>query len=274
MDCSHVEELLPGYALNALDAAEAAGVEEHLDSCVSCTAALRDQVESVTLLSQAAVLSAPPDRLKSRLLARIPSPPRREAEPAGAFAQRFSFGYIALGAAASVMIVALAAFIGVAIGMSNKIGGLERENGQLTARIDEMGDMDDKLVEMTEEQRFISYAMADPHSEVVPLTVAQESPSAKALLLVSHQDGVGILMAFGLTPPAPGGQYDVWLRSDDRQYRMGSLAVDETGWGILTIAPEKPMANFQDILVTHRTSTQTSSSDGAAPVLWGTLNEG
>ena len=274
MDCGHVEELLPGYALNALDAAEAAGVEEHLDSCASCTAAYRGEIESVVLLSQAATPAALPDRLKSRLMARIPSPPRREPERAGWFAGRYSFGYVALGAAASVMIVALAAFIGVSIGMSNKIGSLERENGLLTARVDEMGDMDDKLVEMTEEQRSISYAMADPYSKVVPLSAGQESPSAKALLLVSHQDGVGILMAFGMTPLPHGDHYDVWLSSDDSQYMMGALSVDDTGWGVLTIVPEKPMDNFEHILVTHRTSTQTSSSDEAATVLWGALNEG
>ena len=272
MDCNHVEELLPGYALNALDAVEAAGVEEHLDSCPSCTRAYRLEIESVTLLSEAAGPSIPPDRLKNRLLARVPSPPRREPERDSWFAGRFSFGYIALGAAASVMIVALAAFIGVAIGMSNQIGSLEQENGELTARIEEMGDMDNKLVEMTEEQRSISFAMADPYSQVVPLNAAQEVPSAKALLLVSHEDGVGILMAFGLTPLPHGDHYDVWLRSDDTQHMIGGLSVDETGWGILTITPEKPMANFEHILVTHRTSTQTTSAGEAAPVLWASLN--
>ena len=170
------------------------------------------------------------------------------------------------------MIVALAAFVGVAIGMSNQIGSLERENSQLTARLEEMDDMDNKLVEMTEEQRSISYAMADPYSQVVPLNAAQESPAAKALLLLSHQDGVGILMAFGLTPLPHGDHYDVWLSSDDRQHMMGGLSVDETGWGILTITPEKPMTNFEHILVTHRTSAQTTSSDEAAPVLWASLN--
>ncbi len=274
MDCNYVQELLPGYALNALDAVEAAGVEEHLDSCPLCTRAFRLEIESVTLLAEAAGPSAPPDRLKSRLFARIPSPPRREPEPTSWFAGRFSFGYIALGAAASVMIVALAAFIGVAIGMSNQIGGLEQENSQLTARIQEMGDMDNKLVEMTEEQRSISYAMADPYSQVVPLNTAQESPSAKALLLLSHQDGVGILMAFGLTPLAHGDHYDVWLGSDDSRHMMGALSVDETGWGILTIVPEKPMDDFEHILVTHRPSTQTEPSDTSAPVLWASLNEG
>ena len=42
-------------------------------------------IESVTLLSQLAEPVAPPDRLKSRLLARIPSPPRREPERTGFF---------------------------------------------------------------------------------------------------------------------------------------------------------------------------------------------
>ena len=272
MDCSHVEDLLPGYALDALDAVEAAGVEEHLDSCAFCTATYRGMIESMAVLSQAAEPAAPPDRLKSRILARIPSPPVREPERVGFFAGRFSFGYIALGAAASVMIVAIAAFIGVAIGMSNQIGSLERENDQLTARLDEMGDMDEKLVEMTEEQRSISYAMADPRSEVVSLNVGHESPSARALLVMSQENEVGILMVFGLAPLPHGDHYDVLLSAKDGEQTMGALSVDETGWGILTITPETPMDNFEQILVMHRGSTGTSSSDEAAPVLWGSLN--
>ena len=273
MDCRHVEELLPGYALNALGAVEAAGVEEHLPSCGSCTAELRGLLESVAPLSQAAAPAAPPDRLKSRLLARIPSPPRREPERAGFFARRYSFGSIALAASASVMIVvAVAAFIGIAVDMSNKIGSLERENGLLTARIEEIANANDRLEKLTEEHRSISYAMADPHSEVVTLNVAQESTAAKALLLVSHRDGVGILMAFGLTALPHGDHYDVWLSLDDNRHMVGSISADETDWGIPTIAPDKPLGHFEHILVTPRPSAQTPSSDEAAPVLWASLN--
>ena len=260
MDCRHVEELLPGYALNALDAVEAAGVEEHLPACESCTAESRDLLEPVILLSQAAMPATTPDHLKSRLLARIPSPPRREPERAGFFVRRFSFGYAALGAAALVAIVTVAAFTGVAI----RIGSLERE----------IADANDRLDRLAGEHRSISYAMADPYSEVVALDVAHESLEANALLLVSHRDGVGTLIAFGLTALPHGDHYDVWLSADDSRHMMGSFRVDETGWGTLTIAPGKPLADFEHILVTPRPSEQVPSSDEADPVLWGALDEG
>ncbi len=273
MDYGNVKELLPGYALNALDAVEAAEVEGHLPSCESCTAELRDLLESVAPLSQAAVPAIPPDHLKSRLLARIPSSPRREPERAGFFTRRYPLGYIALAAAALVMIVTVAAFTAVTLEMSGKIGSLERENGLLTARIEGIAGADDRLEKLTEERRFISYAMEDPFSEVVALNVAHESPDAKALLLVSHRDGVGVLMAFGLTALPHGDHHDVWLSTDDSRHMMGSFSVDETGWGVLTIAPDKPLAHFDHISVTPRALEETPSSE-ADPVLWGPLKDG
>lgn len=72
----HPSEDLAAYALGALEPAESAAIEEHLEDCESCRAELRWFDPAVDVLPSAVPQMEPPRRLRRKLLAQT----RAEAE--------------------------------------------------------------------------------------------------------------------------------------------------------------------------------------------------
>ena len=71
---SHHEDdlnLLPGYALGALDDADRRRVAAHLDACPVCQKELAELAETVALLAFATPRTQPDPRVKGLLMARI-----------------------------------------------------------------------------------------------------------------------------------------------------------------------------------------------------------
>ena len=87
----HVDELISGYALHGLDAADERLVLEHVETCERCRVQLREMEAVAAALAFAAPQAEPPPELRDRLLEAIgpevvPSAPpeaRRRRAPAG-----------------------------------------------------------------------------------------------------------------------------------------------------------------------------------------------
>jgi anti-sigma factor RsiW len=81
MNCEEAQQLLPAYGDGELDLPRALALEQHIESCAACTAALRSQ----RALRQA-VRSVPyyraPDTLRARLRAQLPLPAETPATAA------------------------------------------------------------------------------------------------------------------------------------------------------------------------------------------------
>lgn len=73
--CDETRDLLPGYALGALDPAERVLVGRHCAACPPCNSELQGFATSVALLPLSAPLVAPPPAVKSALFARIAAEP-------------------------------------------------------------------------------------------------------------------------------------------------------------------------------------------------------
>ena len=67
----HVEDLIPGYALGALDAAEIAAVETHVRVCPLCERALADSQRTVGMLPFTVPMHAPSVDTKVALFSRV-----------------------------------------------------------------------------------------------------------------------------------------------------------------------------------------------------------
>ena len=271
MDCREIEDLLPAYALNALSPDEVALVDSHVESCPWCVALVRDNLQAVAALARAAEPSVAPQALRERVLRAIPREERLRREENR---PRVAFSHLALGAAASVAVVLLAASITVGVRMSGKIDDLEHENGALATRVELMAEKDEKLVEMSMEQRSISYVMASPDSRVLSLEVGESTPKAGGLLMISGQGRTAILMAYGLQPSSEAGAYQVWLRKGDEPAPMGDLWVDESEWGVLRLWADQPINLFQRLWITQQPAqegTAVAASSSTEPVLWGSI---
>src|SRR5215470_17029640 len=70
---SHVDNLMPEFALGTLAAAERAAVESHVHSCARCSAEFAQTVETLRLLAATATPVTPSAKVRERLLARVRS---------------------------------------------------------------------------------------------------------------------------------------------------------------------------------------------------------
>lgn len=73
MNHEQVDELLPGYALSALDAADQEMVEFHLRVCVPCQIVAESDRAIVDQLAFGVPVHRPPAALRARLMARLAS---------------------------------------------------------------------------------------------------------------------------------------------------------------------------------------------------------
>lgn len=269
MDCREAEELLPGYALDALSPEEVASVDGHLRGCPWCPALLEQHLQVATALAQAAEPVQPPRGLKTSMLREVE---RRFHAPERSTRGLPRITHVALGAAASLAILLLVGIITVGIRTSRQIDDLQEENSQLTVQVSQLSNKDDELVDMFHEQRSVNYVMAslDLDRQVLSLQGGKEVPQAEGMLLIASQGGTGILMARGLEPSTRDMEYHVWLERDGHPSIVGRLSVDDTGWGTLTLWPEQPITLFQEVWVTAEAASSTSGPTGS-PVLWGII---
>ena len=295
MDCKEAEELLPGYALNALSPHETALVEAHLETCHLCTALLREHLVVASYLAQAAERLEPPERLKRSTMKAVGKHARR---PEGSRRLLLAPPRLVLASAALVTVLLLAAVITIGLRMSGQIDDLQHENSELAAQLSQMAvedeklvnmfaeqrqensklaaqlsqmaHEDEKLVNMFVEQRTVSYVMAAPDKVVMPLQGVQRASKAEGMLMIASEGGSGVLMAKGLEPSSLDTTYHVWLSKDGQRVTVGRLYVDDTGWGIFTLWPDQPITLFQEVGITEQ-PVQGAADPDRSPVLWGTI---
>ena len=145
MNCSHIEELLPAYALGALEPPDRQAIEEHLDECPYCPSLAREYLEAVTTLAAAAPSATPPPQLRDQILARIGQrlafniPLDFPTEPSGVVRARWSrLNVIAYAAAASLALVIMGVLLIIVLNLQGDVRNLQEGNQQLASTINEL----------------------------------------------------------------------------------------------------------------------------------------
>ena len=168
-------DLLPAYALNALDERDRKSFEAHLASCERCREELGSLEDAAAALAFDAPIAAPPSELRDRLLDRA----RDERGPARVVPLR---RYALPGIAA----VAVAAAVALAIWAVSLNDSLNRERDARDAR--EAG----------------LAVLSDPLARRVPLN------GAEGVLAVTA-DGRAALALARLGPAPSGRTYEAWV---------------------------------------------------------------
>ena len=148
-------------------------MEAHLTTCHWCSTIFREHLQVAAAHAQASEHSELPQGLKRRTLRAVESHrPKKQRKSGPAVAA----GRWLLGATASLVVLLLAAGIGIGIHMSRQIDDLQDENADLASQLVQGDEM---LVNMFLEQRSVSYVMASPDKKVLPLQGVRGVPRPK-----------------------------------------------------------------------------------------------
>jgi anti-sigma-K factor RskA len=213
-----------GYVLGSLDARERQAFESHLAQCAECSAEVASLRPIIGALAQAVPQVTPRAELRDRVLREtfggagvgLPPSPKASADhrsPGGGGQTRP--GSAAIRPAAPVWL-ALAAAIVIAIGAAIYAVRVQRQIGELQARVDQA--------------QAAAAVLAAPDLARIDLQGQSVAPDARARALWSRSRGL-VFTAANL-PPAPAGKaYQVWVVTAQMPISAGLLITDPIGVG-------------------------------------------
>jgi len=205
----HWTELAAPYALGALDPAERAEFERHLETCASCRAEVQSFREVSGLLAHTVPPAAPPAELRDRVLgaARLVRPltPRRR-------------GILAWAAAAAVVLAILGGF---------GYWRAANEARVLRTRLDVAQSQLDST-------KYVVAALLDSSVAITDLAATGKAPTMR--LYWNRARHIVVVAAFDL-PPAPAGRtYQLWAIEKGRApVSVGTFNSPPSGRTVITL---------------------------------------
>jgi hypothetical protein len=277
------EELLPAFALGALDSDELREVEAHLaGGCPGCEVELRRLASDLEELAAAAseieplvpggdlrrhVLAlvaaeprgplAPPDAALPQGAPPQPAPSQSEPPPLAAQAPVLDFGRRRRLAAARWPLLAAAALLLVAVwgvvrqaSLGSEIRQLRGERDQLAARADSLERRIAQVQAQSERLARTLSVIAAPGVQSVSLAAMGRSRAA-GRTYVDAADRKAVFVAFDLPALGPDKTYQLWYIDDeDRKTSAGVFGVDARGKASLMVDQPLPVERIQAWVVT------------------------
>lgn len=219
MDNLHVIELLPAYALDALDPAETAEVEAHLGDCADC----RRELEAYRVLAGDLALAVssrqPPAGLRQRILQEAAG---GRAAPGSSFAGGLAgmkgwFSRLTpVWAAASLVLVLVLLVSNIVL-------------RQQVQQVDQAGEF-----------------------YVVPMESTEHAPGASGVLVISNSGEDGTLVVDHLPDLGETQQYQLWLIRDGQRTSGGVFSIRdvEDGYGYLLVKAPDSLLSYDSFGVT------------------------
>lgn len=254
---SRFEELLPAYALSALDAAELREMEDHLAGCEECRGQLRLWNLDLESLAASVAPVTPSETTRARILrlaggaapALVPASPRRLP------------GWALLAAAALLAV----AVWGVA-GQLRLHGALERltaERDRLASRVESLTR---DVTQARDEAQRASQALqvvADRGVRTITLAGLEAAPRAAGHTYVSPQRRDALFFAHDLPALPSGKTYELWYIAGGKAVAAGTFSVDPQGMGNIKVENVPDVASIQAWAVTIEPSGGVPQPTGA-----------
>lgn len=222
------DEMLPAYALGALDGGELRELEEHLAAgCAECERQLALWQGDLEELAASVPPLAPSVETRQRVLrlavsstgsAPVPFParePRRSRVP----------GWLGL-AAAALLVLALGSAWWQA---REEAGRLRADRDRLAQQV---AALDRRIAEVQGDNKRLAETLSlitAPGARSVQLAGLGSSPGAAGHTFVNPQERKAIFYAFDLPALAPGKTYQLWWIAAGRPVSAGTFGVDEHG---------------------------------------------
>lgn len=227
MTWRHVDQALPAYALDLLEGAETAAIEQHLASCARCRdkAAAYQEAASALFLAQTPPASSPPplelfDRILMQTRQTPQAVPTAPASPPAVIERerhpRRLFVWPALAVAATVVLV-------LALGGLASMRTVTAQRAQLRQQASQLATAEAALA-----------IMAGDQVQRTPLRPAANAPAGASGQVYTTADDRAIVIALANVPaPAAGQEYQTTVQIDGATLATGVLRVDATGQGFV-----------------------------------------
>lgn len=235
------EELLPAYALGALDADDLREMEEHLAGCEECRRQLALWDLDLEALAASVAPVVPSETTRARILrlaagAAAPASPRRLP------------GWILLAAAALLAV----AVWGVA-GQLRLRGDLERLTAERNRLASQVESLNREVAQARDEAQRSSQALqvvADREVRTVILAGLEAAPRAAGHTYVSPQRRDALFYAHDLPALPSGKTYELWYIAGGKPVAAGTFSVDPRGGGSVKVEHVPDVASIQAWAVT------------------------
>ncbi len=244
--CSDLQDLIPAYALNAVDDADRRRIQEHLPNCPDCSQQVAEYMPVVEMLPYAAPQVEPPAELKYRVLAAFPAVARPPAAPlVDRVLARFDwvralFRSPAYSLAALVLVVAVA------------IWSLTLQN-QLSQQAVELAHQRDVLTLM-------AYADGGP----LRLQGTDVAAGAVGRLYGTSDERTFVVITTDM-PKLPANQvYQLWLiDSVGKRTSGGTFTVDDEGRGWMYVRAPQNLGQYRSVGITVEPAGGSPGPTGA-----------
>lgn len=217
MNHQDVFELIPAYALDALDPAEAEAVARHLEACPAC----REEMAAFTAVADALPLAlpeaAPSPRVREQLLARAGAATAARPVAPPPTAERPAAWWARVRRAPLWQPVALAL---IALLLVSNVVLWQRLNA------------------------------ATRPSPPITLTATDNAPGALGVLVPGADARVATLVISGLPALAADQQYQLWLIEDGTRTSGAVFSVAADGSVTVTVAAPQPLSRYSAFGIT------------------------
>ena len=285
---AQIEELLEAYALGALDPEERVRVAGHLASCAECRAVVEAYEETVAGLPLALAAASPlrpPDAARERLLRTVAGLPSgvaasdRDGSPNAAQApDRDGAGPLValpggrsgrrawrwwrpgvLAAAAAVLLLALS--LGWSIRLSVALARERSLSANYAQLAEQVVGQQEVVLEVVDSPRTVRALLRPP-----PGTATGNAPPYGKLFTRPDLPHV-VVMAARLPPPPPEQAYHLWLTREGRQQLVGTLRVNEQGFGLLVFDADRNGPVYEAARLTLQPEATTTPAEPPV-ILW------
>lgn len=239
MNCEHISELLPGYALGALELEEQMLVDAHLAHCLECRAELARYLPVVSSLAFAAEVREPSPELRARVLSSV-------AGAATDFAAARERRQHRRG---------LIPFSRWALAAAAVFAGLVLWNAVLQVQVVHQRDDLARQAEMV-----TLLALAEEPGVVLHGTEA--APLARGRLIPSPDGRGAALVVQGMPAPPPDRVYQLWLIRPDGRRDSGGLFTVDDGHAVLYVHAPTDVRNYAAVGITDEPSGGSASPTG------------
>lgn len=222
VDTEHVTELLPAYALGALDDVEVKEVEEHLKGCAACRRELARYEDVARDLAYAVPRSEPPAELKQRILGEISGTATALAAPDEVASTWWERRLLAVqqfftGPVWRPVLLLLLVVLGIG-------------NLALWRRLQQAQD-------------------AAPF-RAVRLAGTENADEATGVIIISEDGAHGALIVQQLPMLGEEHEYQLWLIDNGERTDGGTFSVDEDGYRSHYVSAPRPLGDYEAFGVT------------------------